>query len=130
MGEPIGRRVLDLILETGDLLRNNVRDFSDFEAGEPIYRINDWADYVSKEDWDHFWENYPFWWQQAWMLADNGQYSSEDVSDMTVEEIEAAYNDPDFCPEYAYYTEAEIPYVEPGIVVPLSYSRDNGATIQ
>lgn len=41
------------------------------------------------------------------MLADNGQYTSDEVSRMSVEEIEAAYGDPGFYPEHAFYTEAD-----------------------
>lgn len=41
------------------------------------------------------------------MLADNGQYTSAQVSAMSVEQIEAAYADPAFEPEYAYYTETD-----------------------
>ena len=40
------------------------------------------------------------------MLADNGQHTSDEVSRMSVKEIEAAYDDPAFEPEYAFYTEA------------------------
>lgn len=45
--------------------------------------------------------------QDAWLLADNGQFASEDVSRMSVHEIERAVASPDFYPEYAFYTETD-----------------------
>lgn len=44
-------------------------------------------------------------WQHAWLLVDNGQYASAEVSRMVVTEIEAAYDDPVLKPEYAFNTE-------------------------
>ena len=43
----------------------------------------------------------------AWMLADNGQYTSDDVAAMTILDIFRAYNSPDFNPEFAFYTMAD-----------------------
>lgn len=39
------------------------------------------------------------------LLTDNGQHISAQVSAMSVEQIGAAYADPGFEPEFAYYTE-------------------------
>ena len=41
------------------------------------------------------------------MLAGNGQYSPAAIGAMSPQEIEAAYDSPDFCPEFAIYTEAD-----------------------
>lgn len=41
------------------------------------------------------------------MLADNGRWSAAEVAAMSPEEIEAAYGDPAFEPEVAFYTEAD-----------------------
>ena len=93
------------ILAVTDELRSCVRDqFAPFEG---VYRINDFGEYVSEKDWLNTWAAYPLWWMHAWLLADNGQYTSAQVSAMSVEQIEAAYADPGFEPEYAYYTETD-----------------------
>lgn len=101
----IGTATMDQILAVTDELRSCVRD--EFEPYEGVYRINDFGEYVSEEDWLNTWAAYPLWWPHAWMLADNEQYTSAQVSAMSVEQIEAAFNDPAFEPEYAYYTEAD-----------------------
>lgn len=56
------------------------------------------GEYVSEEDWERVWAVRPSWWPKAWMLADNGQFSDE--------QIEALFDSPAFEPEYAYYTDA------------------------
>ncbi|WP_317415966.1 hypothetical protein [Thermophilibacter provencensis] len=101
----IGTAVMQQILAVTDELRACVRD--EFEPFEGVYRLNDMGEYVSEEDWENVWADRPSWWPKAWMLADNGQFTSDEVSRMSVEEIEAAFNDPAFEPEYAYYTEAD-----------------------
>ena len=105
MSEPIGRDLMDAVLAVTDELMSCVRE--DFEPNEGVCRINDCGGYVSEEDWETVWANHPDWWQDAWLLADNGQYSADDVSRMTVHEIERAVASPDFYPEYAYYTETD-----------------------
>lgn len=79
---------------------------SAFEPYEGVYRICDVGFYVSEDDFDFIWSEYPDWWRMAWMLADNGQYSEDDVIRMTVEEVTEKYFDPRFEPEVAFYTEA------------------------
>lgn len=103
--KPIGKESMDRILDVTDELRACVRD--EFEPYEGVYRLNDMGEYVAEEDWLNVWAAYPGWWPHAWMLADNGQHTSDEVSRMSVEEIEAAYGDPEFYPEYAFYTEAD-----------------------
>lgn len=101
----IGTATMDQILDVTGELWACVRD--EFEPYEGVYRLNDMGEYVSEEDWLNVWAGYPSWWPHAWMLADNGQYTSAQVSAMSVEEIEAVYDDPGFEPEYAYYTEVD-----------------------
>ena len=101
----IGTAAMELILAVTDEPRACVRD--EFEPYEGVYRLNDMGEYVSEEDWLNVWADRPSWWPHAWMLADNGQHTSDEVSRMSVEEIEAAYADPAFEPEYAYYTETD-----------------------
>lgn len=100
----IGTATMDQIIAVTDELRSCVRD--QFEPYEGVYRLNDMGEYVSEEDWENVWADRPSWWPHAWMLADNGQYTSAQVSAMSVEQIEAAYDDPAFEPEYAFYTDA------------------------
>lgn len=102
--DAIGREIMDRILDVTDELHAYIRD--EFEPYEGVYRLNDFGEYVSEEDWQKVWAGRPTWWPKAWLLADNGQYTSEEVSAMSVAEIEAAYSDPAFYPEYAFYTDA------------------------
>lgn len=104
MGNAIGSEAMGRILDVTDELRACVRD--EFEPYEGVYRLNDFGEYVSEEDWENVWAAYPGWWRKAWMLADNGQLTANDVAGMTVAEVEAAYDDPGFEPEFAFYTEA------------------------
>ena len=101
----IGIRTMDAILAVTDELAACVAE--DFGSNEGVYRINDRGDYVTAENWESVWANHPSWWPDAWLLADNGQYSVDDVAAMTVHEIERAVASPDFYPEYAYYTETD-----------------------
>lgn len=93
------------ILAVTDELRSCVRD--EFAPFEGVYRLNDFGECIAEEDWLNTWAAYPLWWMHAWMLADNGQYTSQQVSAMSVGQIEAAYADPGFEPEYAFYTETD-----------------------
>lgn len=92
------------ILDVTDELRAHIKTV--FEPNKGIYRLNDFGEYVSADDWERVWAQHPAWWEKAWMLVDNGRYDVFDVAEMTVEEIEHAYADPAFVPEYAFYTEA------------------------
>ena len=103
--QPIGAEKMAEVNRADGELRKLVRE--EFEPYAGVYRINDFGDYVAEADFDDFWASRPAWHRMAWMLADNGQYSSEDVADMSVAEIESAYDDPDFEPEFAFYTEWE-----------------------
>jgi hypothetical protein len=101
----IGHELMTRIGDVTDELRRYVRDV--FEPNEGVYRLNDFVEYFSEADWDRVWAGRPSCWQKAWLLADNGQFDADDVAAMTVEEIEAAFDDPGFEPEYAFYTEVD-----------------------
>ena len=101
----IGKKALNEILGVSQELREHVRE--EFTPCEGVYRIDDCGEYVTEQDWLGVWATYPSWWQDAWLLTDNGQYSFDEVAQMTVGEIRAAVADPTFCPEHAFYTETD-----------------------
>lgn len=101
----IGEQSMNRILDVTDELQACVRE--KFEPHEGVYRLNDSGEYVSESDWLNVWEGHPTWWQKAWMLADNGQYTASAIAAMSVAEIERAYDDPCFEPQYAFYTEVD-----------------------
>lgn len=103
--KPIGKNVLQEILDKPYEAFKNVQRF-DFEPYEGIYRLGDCWGYVSESEFETYWEQFPEWHRKAWMLADNGQYDFDDVANMTISEINDAYDDPNFYPEYAFYTTA------------------------
>lgn len=103
--QPIGQAALDAIDAAANELDDRVQE--KFPSGAPVFRINDDGDYVSEKDWNEVWALHPGWWEEAWMLADNGTYRANEVAGMTVGEIARAYSDPEYCPEIAFYTEAE-----------------------
>lgn len=104
MGKPIGKRTMGAILDVTVELRARVR--SGFEPYQGVYRLNDMGEYVSEGDWERVWAGRPSWWPKAWMLADNGQFSAEQVGRLSVEEIEVVFGSAAFEPEYAYYTDS------------------------
>ena len=101
----IGEQSMNRILDVTDELEACVRE--KFEPYEGVYRLNESGEYVSESDWLDVWEGRPTWWHKAWMLADNGQYTTSAVAAMSVAEIERAYDDPCFEPQYAFYTEVD-----------------------
>lgn len=103
--KPIGKNTLDEILVNAyNALTPLQKD--EFEPYDGIYCLGDCWGYVSEDDFETYWEQFPEWHRMAWMIADNGQYKNEDVAAMTIPEIIDTYNDPDFEPEYAFYTTA------------------------
>lgn len=95
----IGTEAIARILAVSDELAAVIRDR--FEPYEGIYRIDDFEDYASEEDWENAWANRPPWWRRAWMLADNGQLATGEAAAMSVEDVEAPYDGSAFEPEYA-----------------------------
>ena len=102
---PIGPDTMNRIDAVAARLLKYTRDR--FEPNEEIYRINDFADYVSKQVFDAVWQGHPAWWVDAWMLSDNGSYTRDDVCAMTIDEVERAITASSYEPQYAYYTEAD-----------------------
>lgn len=101
----IGEQTMDRILDVTDELQACVHE--KFEPYGGVFRLNESGEYVSENDWLNVWGGRPTWWHKAWMLADNGQYTTSAVAAMSVAEIERAYDDPCFEPEYAFYTEVD-----------------------
>ncbi|WP_251159399.1 hypothetical protein [Caniella muris] len=105
--KPIGRDLLTAIVDHFEKEARYV-DTDTLEPGEPVFRVNDAGYYVTEEEWYRVWALAPEpWWERAWMITDNGQYDFDEVAAMTVAEVEAAYADPRFVPDVAFYTEVE-----------------------
>lgn len=107
---PVGEEFIDDANTIASELFDRKQDWDDLPIGG-CYRINDFGDYVTEEDWDAVWDGHPLE-EKAWMLADNGRYTSDEVARMSPDEIEAAYDEGDIYidtydqhPAYAYYTE-------------------------
>ena len=73
--------------------------YIDVESGE----------WLSDRDFASFWETrpHPVLEMRAWMIADNGQLTEEEVCEMTPKEISAFYLSDGFEPEYVYWTSGE-----------------------
>lgn len=91
-------------------LFDHKRDWDELPAGG-CYRLNEWGDYVTEDDWDRMWLDHELE-MKAWMGVTNEWFDSEDLPNMTPREIEAAYDEGDIYtdtydqhPTYAYYTE-------------------------
>lgn len=102
---PVGEDVMRRILARTDELRACAREH--FQPDEGVYRIADSGTYVSEEDWENVWADGPTWWQAAWLLADNGQYTAEDVARMTIADVEDVCQDPNTTFDVAFYTQAD-----------------------
>lgn len=107
---PVGEEFIDDANTIAEGLFDRKQDWDDLPIGG-CYRINDFGDYVTEEDWEEVWDGHPLE-EKAWMLADNGRYTSDEVARMSPDEIEAAYDEGDIYidtydqhPAYAYYTE-------------------------
>ena len=101
----IGTELLSKAISAGEGLRNIAHDIDEFAEGEGVYRINDDGDYVGAREYEEFWSKFPGWYPIAWIVADNGQYTFDDVANMTMTELMRVYMSDGFEPEHAYYTE-------------------------
>lgn len=79
------------------------KPYDEFVYGQPVF-CKEGGDAVSERDWDIFWLNYPEWYEKAYILADNGEYSFIDVAYMDPEEICKAYERSEGSCENVYYT--------------------------
>lgn len=105
-GRPIGATAIRSILADAErALRPLVRRA--FEPNEGVYRLDDMGSYVSEADFESYWDGKPEWRRKAWMLADNGTFTEAEVAEMSVGQIEEAYDDPSIEPEIAFYTIAD-----------------------
>lgn len=97
--------VLDSVVDTIQTIGEKLSQLA--QALPPYteaYRINDWGEYVSLEDWNELWKPYPDWYPKVWLLCDNGQLSTDDVKRMTLAQA-LNFFDTDFEPEFAYFTD-------------------------
>lgn len=78
---PVGEQFIDNANTIAEGLFERKQDWDDLPIGG-CYRINDFGDYVTEEDWDEVWDGHPLE-EKAWMLADNGRYTSDDVAKMS-----------------------------------------------
>ncbi len=74
----------------------------ELEDGEPVYAMS--GDYIKEDDWIDYWSQFPDWYEMVYMLSDNGTYSSEEVGNMTIEQVRNAYNDPETEFENVFFT--------------------------
>ncbi len=79
------------------------KPYDDFSYGQPVF-CNENGDAVSERDWDAFWSKYPEWYEKAYMLADNGEYSFVELAYMDPKEINDAYDGSKCLCENVYYT--------------------------
>lgn len=107
----IGENALNEIFDASHELRAYIRE--EFAPNEGVCRISDDGEYVSEGDWLTVWAAYPSWWQDAWLLADNGKFSFSMVARMTVDEIMTAARDSSFCPKYAFFMPRSLDGQEP-----------------
>lgn len=101
--QPVGGQFMDKTAEIAEKLFDRKQDWDDLPIGG-CYRINDFGDYVTEDDWRDVWDEHPLE-EKAWMLADNGQYTTDEVAHMSPAEIEHAYDAGGFHPAYVFYTE-------------------------
>lgn len=102
----IGTEVLGKIGQAGLELTQHIAD--DFPEGSPVYRIDDYGDYVAEADWNAVWEKHSPWFEEVWMLIDNGDYTQDDVAKMPLGYALQEFNhNEDLVFENAFFTEWE-----------------------
>lgn len=90
----IGRLVVDAIDELAEKRLWSLpcaKGLDKFEPGTEVYVLHGY-DAIDLMDWNDFWACYPDWYEKVYMLSDNGEYTAEQVGDMTLEEVDARYN--------------------------------------
>lgn len=100
---PVGDRFSQDMYGIAEELFDHKRDWDELPAGG-CYRLNEWGDYVTEDDWDRMWLDHELE-MKAWMGVTNEWFDSEDLPNMTPREIEAAYDDDDLNPDVSFYTE-------------------------
>lgn len=65
------------------------RPIDEFEVGDMVVSFH--GDAVRVEDWDDFWSSFPYWYEVAYMLSDNGGYTRREVGEMTIDQACEAF---------------------------------------
>lgn len=111
--EPIGEAV---ICDIECMANEGLQPFyqREFEPYEGVYRVNDFAKYVSEDSWRKFWSAFPEWCEQVFMLYDNTrsddycEFTSEVLSGLTPIEIgEQFEKSREYDLDYVFWTQAD-----------------------
>lgn len=103
----IGRESVGNVLAAAeDFFSSRLLGFDEIEPFQTVFRLNDGGDCVSAGTFEAYWRGLPAWMLCAWMLADNGQYSAEEVSRMSEKQAVRLAQSPSFEPAHAFYTAA------------------------
>ena len=102
----IGTEILGKIVHAGLELEQHIAD--DLPEGAAVYRIDDYGNYVAEADWNAVWEKHSPWFEEVWMLIDNGDYTQDDVATMPLGYALQEFNhNEDLVFENAFFTEWE-----------------------
>ena len=74
----------------------------EFDAGEPVHRIDDFGNYVSEYDWQKVWSKHPSLLEKVYVMS--WEYGDAITEKASEEEIDRLYSSPDFCPDVVYFT--------------------------
>lgn len=111
--EPIGEAV---ICDIECMANEGLQPFyqREFEPYEGVYRVNDFAKYVSEDSWRKFWSAFPEWCEQVFMLHDNAHsddywnFTCEVLSGLTPVEIgEQFEKSREYDLDYVFWTQAD-----------------------
>lgn len=101
--QPVGDRFTQSMYGIAEELFDHKQDWDDLPVGG-CYRLNEWGDYVTEDEWDRTWQDHDLE-RKAWMGVTNEWFDPEDLPNMTPREIEAAYDDDDLSPDVSFCTE-------------------------
>ena len=113
LDEPIGEAV---VCDIERMANEGLQPFyqREFEPYEGVYRVNDFAKYVSEDSWRKFWSAFPEWCEQVFMLHDNTrsddycEFTSEALSGLTPIEIgEQFEKSREYDLDYVFWTQAD-----------------------
>lgn len=113
LDEPIGMAV---VCDIEYMANEGLQPFyqREFEPYEGVYRVNDFAKYVSEDSWRKFWSALPGWCEQVFMLHDNAHsddyedFTSEVLSGLTPVEIgEQFEKSREYDLDYVFWTQAD-----------------------
>ena len=101
--QPVGDRFSQSMYSIAEELFDHKQDWDELPVGG-CYRLNEWGDYVTEDEWDRTWQDHDLE-RKAWMGVTNEWFDPEDLPNMTPREIEATYDDDDLSPDVSFYTE-------------------------